>query len=112
MQQFWRHSGNGKKPLGTSEPTTGFLQGDDTVVENQSGAGNFAQVYSPCRAAHRNSEAFRVAYLPAQLLDSASECLDRIQSYAGAVAAFFVAIHVGCLHAGNLAGKTCRTSRS
>ena len=50
-----------------------------------------------------------MAYLPTQLLNSASECRDRIQTDAGTVAAFFIAVHVGYIHAGDLAGKTRRT---
>jgi hypothetical protein len=52
-----------------------------------------------------------VLHVPAYILDFAAECWDRIQSDAGAVAAFFVTIHVGCLHASHLASKTrCSSS--
>ena len=90
----------------------GFRKQTIPRSETNLGPGNFAQVYSPGRTAHRNSEAIRMAYLPGHILHSAPKCRNRIQSDAGAVAAFFVAIHVGRLHAGNLAGKTCRTSSS
>src|SRR5438128_1514389 len=86
----------------------GFRKQTIPWAETNLGPGYFAQVYSPCRTTDRNSEAIRMAYLPAHILNSAAKCWDRIQSDAGAAAAFFVAIHVGRLHAGNLAGKTCR----
>ena len=42
-----------------------------------------------------------MAHVPAHVLDSAAECGNRIQSDAGTVTAFFITIHVGCLHTGH-----------
>ena len=69
------------------------------------GLGDLAKIYSPCRAERRDSETIRMAHVSAHVLYSAAECGDRIQSDAGAVAAFLITIHIGCLHAGNLASK-------
>jgi NADPH:quinone reductase-like Zn-dependent oxidoreductase len=52
IQQFWRHSRNGKKAPGTPNPTTGFSRADGTVVGNQSGARQFcASISAPWRSA-------------------------------------------------------------
>ena len=80
--------------------------------ETSLGPGNLAKVYSTCRAACWNSEAIRMAHIPAHVFDSAAKRWHRVQSDAGAVAAFLVTIHVGCLHAGDLARKTCGASSS
>ena len=72
--------------------------------------GDPAQVYSSRRSEGRNSEAIRMAHFPAHVFDFATQRRDRIQSDAGVVAAFLVAIYVGCLHAGDLARKTCGAS--
>jgi len=71
------------------------------------GSGNPAQIHSPRRAECLNPETIRMAYFPAHVLDSAAERRDRVQGDAGVVAPFLVAIYVGCLHAGDLARKTC-----
>jgi hypothetical protein len=42
-----------------------------------------------------------------RIFDAAEKRGYRVQSYAGTVAAFNSAIHVGCLHPGNHAGQTC-----
>ena len=75
-------------------------------------SGNLAQVHSSRRTAARDSEAIRMAHVPAHILDVVAKRRNRIQSHAGAVAAFFFEIHVGCLHAGDFASKArCASSR-
>ncbi len=40
------------------------------------GPGDLAQIYTSCSATSRNSEAIRMAYVPAHLLDPAAKCGD------------------------------------
>ena len=49
------------------------------------GPGHFAKIHSSARAARRNSEAIRMAYVPAHLLDPAAKCWNRVQGDAGVV---------------------------
>jgi hypothetical protein len=56
----------------------------------------------------RNSEAIRMAYVPAHLLNSSAKRRNRVQSDAGVAAAFLVASYVGCLDAGDLAANMRR----
>src|SRR6267142_285825 len=87
-QLFSRSSRNGKRHAGTTSPMTGFLQADGTVAGNNLGTSNLAQICTSCGAVCRNSKAIRMAHVPAHLLDSPAKCRDRVQSNAGAVAAF------------------------
>src|SRR5258707_11859649 len=48
------------------------LSGPKTVL----GPGDLAQIHTACSVACRNSEAIRMAYFPAHLLDSAAKCGD------------------------------------
>ena len=49
---FWRHSRNGKKPPGTSEPTTAFSRAGGTEVGNPSGAKrSYANTFVQLRTA-------------------------------------------------------------
>ena len=88
----------------------GFCKQTAPWPEADLGPGDPAQIYSPRRFAGRNSETIRMAYVPTHLLDSAAKHRDRIQSDAGTASAFLVAIHIGCLHTGDLTGEARRTS--
>ena len=80
--------------------------------ETHLGPSDLTQIHSSSCAPRRDSETSRMAYVPAHILDSAAKRRYRAQSDAGAVATFLVAIHVGCLHAGDLTGKTCGAGSS
>src|SRR5580693_5197319 len=72
------------------------------------GPSDLAKIYSSRRAVRRSSEAIRMAHVPpSYVFDTPAERGNRIQSYAGTVAAFKSAIHIGCLHPGNHASQTC-----
>jgi len=88
----------------------GFCKQTAPWPETILGPSDPAQICTSCGAACRNSKAIRMAHVPAHVLDTPAKCRDRVQSNAGAVAAFLVTIYVGCLHAGNLARKTCGAS--
>src|SRR5258708_82794 len=88
----------------------GFREQTAPRSETNLGPGHLAQIYTSCGAARRNSEAIRMAYVPAHLLNSSAKRRNRVQSDAGVAAAFLVAIYVGCLHASDLARKTHGTS--
>jgi len=90
-----------------NKQATGFLQADGTVGGRRSGARRSSANIFARRAARRNSEAIRMAHVPAYVLDSPAECGNRIQSHAGTVAAFDSAIHIGCVHTGDHASQTC-----
>ena len=52
IQPFWRHSRNGKKPLATPDPRTGFSRADGTEVGNQYGAKrSYADTFVRSRSA-------------------------------------------------------------
>src|SRR6266404_6130279 len=85
----------------------GFREQTAPWSETNLGPGNFAQAYPPLGAARRDSETVWMAYVPAHILDSAAKRRYRVQGDAGTVATFLVTIHVGCLHASDLARKTC-----
>jgi hypothetical protein len=70
------------------------LSGPKTVL----GLGDLAQIHTACSAPSRNSEAIRMAYVPAHLLDPAAKCRNRVQGDAGAAAAFIVPLYAGRLH--------------
>lgn len=63
-------------------------------------------------AARRDSETVWMAYVPAHILDSAAKRRYRVQGDAGTVETFLVTIHVGCLHASDLARKICAAGSS
>jgi hypothetical protein len=68
------------------------------------GPSDSATVHSSRRAASGDPKTIRLAQVPAYLLNSSSECRDRIQSDARIAEALLVALDVGCLHASDLAG--------
>lgn len=88
-------------------PGLGFREQTAPRSETNMGPSDLTQIHSSGRAARRDSEAIWLAYLPAHILGSAAKRRYRVQSNARTVATFLVAIHVGCLYAGDLATKTC-----
>ena len=85
----------------------GFCEQTAPRPETDMGPGDLTQVHSSSRAARRDSETVWMAYVSAHILDSAAKRRYRVQGDAGTVATFLVTIHVGCLHASDLARKTC-----
>jgi hypothetical protein len=91
----------------------GFREPTAPRQEANQGSGDFTEAHSSCCAARWDSEAVRMAHVPAPLLDSPPKCRNRIQSDARTAATFLVAFNVGCLHAGDLAGQArCTSSRT
>ena len=89
----------------------GFREQTAPWSETNLGPGNFAQAYPPSRAARRDSETIRMAFISSHVLHSTAKCRHGVQSDAGVAAAFLLTVHAGCLHAGNLASKTrCASS--
>src|SRR5260370_8345620 len=84
----------------------GFREQTAPRSETNLGPGNFAQAYPPSRAARRDSETIRMAYISTHVLHSTAKCRHGVQSDAGVAAAFLLTFHAGCLHAGKLATKT------
>ena len=76
------------------------------------GTSNFTKIRPTSCPEGRNPEMHRLAHVSPYVFDAVAKCGHRIQSHAGVVTAFNLAVHTGCLHSGNHASQACGPSSS